>query len=174
VPEAVQHLRDLSIDDPTDWESYFQLGVIVRRENPSLGSLYFRLSEELSAKFPTSSRLIMIDALISEGRAEDALAKTLIAMKVDRSARELHLCLANAYLALGRPQEKARCIEAFFGFYGLSAPGSDLVGAPFLAGKAAATTPLRIEDGPRVVVIMTTYNSEATVEAAIRSVLAQS
>lgn|GEM_PF-3324774 len=174
VAEAVQHLRDLSIDDPTDWESYFQLGVIVSRENPSLGSLYFRLSAELSNKFPTSSRLILIDALISEGRAEDALAKTLIAMKVDRSARELHLCLANAYHALGRPQEKARCIEAFFGFYGLSAPGSDLEGGAFRAGNARAAAPVRVEDGPGVVVIMTTYNSEATVEAAIGSVLAQS
>jgi hypothetical protein len=171
VAEAVQHLRDLSIDDPTDWESYFQLGVIIIREDPKLGSLYFRLSEELSNKFPTSSRLILIDALISEGRAEDALAKTLIAMKVDRGARELQLCLANAYLALGRPMEQARCIDSFFAFYGLSAPSAARTRSP--PTRPAVRPAGEPETGPRVTVIMTSYNSETTIEASILSVLAQ-
>ncbi|MDH4385677.1 MAG: glycosyltransferase family A protein [Caulobacter sp.] len=171
VAEAVQHLRDLSIDDPTDWESYFQLGVIISREDPKLGSLYFRLSEELSNKFPTSSRLILIDALISEGRAEDALAKTLIAMKVDRGARELQLCLANAYRALGRPMEQARCIDSFFAFYDLSTPGAALTGP---AQDRPGPRPADVtESGPRVTVIMTAFNSESTIEASILSVLAQ-
>ena len=171
VAEAVQHLRELSIDDPTDWESYFQLGVITSREDPKLGALYFRLSEELSSKFPTSSRLILIDALIAEGRAEDALAKTTVAMKVDRGARELQLCLANAYRALGRPMEQARCIDGFFGLYGLSPPGSSLIDPAQV--QSTPRDAQEREDGPSVTVVMTSFNSESTIEASIRSVLAQ-
>ncbi len=170
VDEAVDRLTELSIDDPTDWESYFQLGAIVSPADPERGALYFRLAEELATKLPTSSRLILIDALLSQGRNEDALLKTLAAMKADRSARELQLCLANTYKALGRHAEWARCLDVFFGFYDLAPPGEAL--ATGRVEVAPAPEPAD-ETGPRVTVVMTTFNSEATVELAVRSVLAQ-
>jgi hypothetical protein len=86
---------------------------------------------------------------------------------------EHHLALANNALRSGRRDEQRHAIDRYFEAQGLWSPAAASSGA-FGVQAIPSATLAKVEHGPLVSVVMTTFNAAKHVAFAVRSVLEQS
>lgn len=175
---ALHELDRLKCEDPAEWEVHFDLGLLHDGSDPGLSRQHFRLADALEPHMPVGARVARLEALLDEGAVEEALVSGTLALKHHGVQPELLVSLANIYHALDDRHAWAASLNRVFALNGVPSGffdaertdrGHVLEGLSYAKGRPFA--------GPTsglVTVIMTAYNAEATVAAAVRSVLAQS
>jgi hypothetical protein len=175
---ALHELDQLKCESPTDWEVHFDLGLLHDAPDPGLSRRHFRLADALEPDMPVGARVVRLETLIDDGAPEDALVSGTLALKHHGIQPELLVSLANIYHALGDRHAWAASLNRVFGLNGVTSgffdaertdSGHVLEGLSYAKGRPSAGSTSSL-----VTVIMTAYNTEATVGAAVRSVLAQS
>ncbi|MDE1568020.1 glycosyltransferase [Aquabacter sp. P-9] len=178
VPEAEKALQAMQAADPFDWEIYFQLATMTGAAQPRQRETYLHIADTLNANLPTPALTVILEDLLAQHRTDEAWVRALKEIKT-RGARgvDLWLSLANIHLARGDRINWAACTRRMFAENGLSEPDLEVTRDPGedvfhrLAGTAEPGP--MAEADPRVTVIMTAYNAERTIKAAVLSVLAQ-
>ncbi|MBM6583909.1 glycosyltransferase family 2 protein [Microvirga sp. BT689] len=177
--ERARHELDrLKCEDPADWEVHFDLGLLHEASEPDLSRRHFRLADALEPHMPVGAWAVRLETLLDAGQTEEALVSGTLALKHHGAEPELLVSLANIYRALGDRHAWAASLNRVFALSGVTTgffdaectdSGHVLEGLSYAKGQAST--------GPAsslVTVVMTAYNAEATIGAAIRSVLAQS
>jgi tetratricopeptide (TPR) repeat protein len=168
--------RQDTVRQPTHWENYLHLAYLADANGPLTRVMYLELAERLAARFPPEGYIALAEALLEEGRPVDALTRALLGMKRHLAAPELLVALANVHRSLGAPQQADAYLERFFQSYDLpTALGVTRAAGGHVLDRFRKAQPSKPVTGDkRVTVIMTTFNSAATIQQALASVLAQS
>lgn len=177
--ESASLLERLCEQNPEEPSVLMQLALPTARTEPNRATYLLQKAIRSSCKpVPVPLQVGLANTLSALGRHEDAHDTLREAVAAHGDQPALRIALANAHLALGNRQDWADVLAPLLPRQDDRPvvsidPRSD---APIL--EAFAPTPgLRREpagdDAPLVAVIMTAYNAEATLEPAMRSVLAQ-
>lgn len=175
---ALHELDRLKCEDPADWEVHFDLGLMHEASDPDLSRRHFRLADALEPNMPLGAWAVRLETLLDEGQAEEALVSGTLALKHHGVQPELLVSLANIYRALGDRHAWAASLNRVFALSGVTTGFFDaectdngyvLEGLSYAKGQASTGSASGL-----VTVVMTAYNAEATIGAAIRSVLGQS
>lgn len=176
--EAEAALREMLSVDPFDWECYFHLAAIAGESDPEARRTYLRLAETVNQKLPNQALTVLIEDLLAQNRCDEAWVRGLAELKArEAQGLELWLTLANVHLTRGDRVNWAASVRRLFGGLGLVEPVFDVALDPMedvfhrLTSQPIARVPK--DQDALVTVIMTAFNAERTVKAAIRSVLDQ-
>lgn len=178
VPDAEKALLEMQAADPFDWEIYFHLATLTGGAQSKQRDTYLHIADTLNPNLPTPALTVILEDLLAQHRADEAWVRALKEIK-GRGARgvDLWLALANIHLARGDRTNWAACARRMFAENGLSEPDLEVMrdpGEDVFHRLAGTATPLPTAPGdPLVTVIMTAYNAERTIKAAVQSVLAQ-
>ncbi len=176
--ERVRILRDLLATQKGNWSLRAQLAAALQPQDPAEALAQLRTAwAEAPQPAPAPLSVALAGAMSLAGEHEEALRLLQGAVKAHGDTPGIRLALANAHLGLGRREDWATVLAPILPRQGgipavRISPRSDLpILEAFQPGRIA---PLPAgPDTPLVTVIMTAYNAEASIEAAMRSVLAQ-
>ena len=171
--EGIDALHAARLTDPTHFEAYFLLANALADDVPQMRDAFYEAGLTLygapHAKLTTSA----IENHLRRGRWAEAFSMALAGVSATPGPHDVWLALANVHLNAGDVRGWRRFIESYFEQYSLMSPSFG-EGASFAAlasnGERRAPASAR---GPKVAVVMTTFNSEKTLDLAARSVLAQ-
>jgi hypothetical protein len=166
---ADELLTDLIVEQPDDWEAYYLLGGM-RKTDQRIA--LFGAARALNPKLSVNVETALIEAQIEANDLAGALQACATASAA-QFASEFCLTYGNIFLALGDQRGWVKWLSRYYAHHGLSAidvpPGDDALALARIVPVPAPPSPFDDE----VTVIMTCFNAAATVEMAIRSVLAQ-
>lgn len=172
--DGVEALNAARLTDPTHWEAYFLLANNLGEEHALLRDAFYEAAATLYGAPHAKITVALVENHLRRGRWPEAFAKALAGVSETPGPHDVWLALANVHRNVGDAAGWRRFLESYFEQYGLMTPafgdGADFAA---IAGGGPAATPPMPGRGATVAVVMTTFNSENTVELAARSVLAQ-
>ena len=174
--DAERVLRQLTKENGESWWSRFQLARWIKYEHPfeALASLEGAVSMAKASR-PAMLDAELADVLVRLGRTDEASALLRKALSQNGQERLLQLGLANVHRKRGDMRSWAETLSRLLQPTGAAVvsidPGPDL---PLLDRFGSLASPEPVAPGLSLVtVIMTAFNAQATIAAAMRSVLAQ-
>ncbi|WP_081629346.1 glycosyltransferase [Methylopila sp. M107] len=174
VEEGLAAFNAARLNDPMNWEAYFLLANNLDEQDGPLKDAYYQAAQALRDAPNAKLAAAVVENELKNDRWGSALSKALEALAKLQTPNDIWLALGNVYLQAGDAASWRRYAANYFEQFALSAPtfdsGED--GARF--PPTSPPPPAQSADRGLVAVIMTTYNSAATLEQAARSVLAQS
>jgi len=170
--ESIVSYRSLMMEYPQDPE--FMLGYIVAvaPDNPDEANAYAKILYRAGYEISDSDQIYVGDILANTGSRDEALMVFHSMLRKNPKLIEPYLGLANLALLRGQPEQWPDWINRYFAVQKL----------PTLkVNRSEACAPFRFEcpsptcrdDGPKIAVIMTSFNSSALLQNAVASVLAQ-
>lgn len=169
--EGVEALNAARLGDPAHWEAYFLLANNLGDDSARLRDAFYEAGATLYGGPHAKLAVSLVENHLRRGRWAEAFGKALAGVSETPGPHDVWLALANVHQNIGDAAGWRRFIESYFDQYGLAPPAfGDGMSFGAIAGGGLATA---LTGGPTVAVVMTTFNSERTLELAARSVLAQ-
>lgn len=174
VEEGVKALDAARLNEPGHWEAYFLLANNLADDEAERRDSYYAAAATLIGRPHPKLAAATIENHLRRGRRAEALAVATESAGAMTEAHDLWLALANIHLQAGDGENWRRFVGRYFEQHGLVPPEFETDPGSGALRYAHPARPQPQEDGgPRVAVIMTTFNSAATLEHAARSVLSQ-
>lgn len=179
-PEEAKVIFDtLRLEHPFNWKYYFLSANSIGSSQPKIMDAFYETARRVAKEVPPGVRMVFIERLIANGALSIAMPDCVLALKSNPDAYELWLTLGNIYLALGDRKSWHSCLERFFASLQLVTPTCDvnISNSDDVYVTFKSPYPAEIEQNladKSVAVIMTSFNSAASIGLAIHSVLAQS
>lgn len=175
IAEAETIYFDIITQHPLDWEPYYQLGIISSNRNSQESLAYLTIAEAKSTNLPASATVFIAETHLTAGSIKDASQRIATLLKENPDYFESYLAYSNIFLECGLRVLRDNFVGKFFeastkSKIPLRFSGDHPHGLVF---PQAAPPRTEASEGPLVTVIMTSFNSSATLEHAISSVLQQ-
>lgn len=176
LKDGVAALNSARLNDPKHWEPYFLLANNIEPDSGVARDRYFEAAETLVGRHYPKLVVASVENELQQGRWRRALAKSVEGLNKGGEPSDVLLALANVYLRAGDLGAWRRYVSRYFQQFGLTPPRFRRRGQGALSHYASLTARSKSVASPDlgiVAIIMTTFNSQSTLEFSAQSALSQ-